>query len=143
MEQNPAAATKVNKPENPNEKISIKVVLSLGKNTVTIPDLQGKTYEEAWMELVKLGFSPNNIERKEKFSASVEPGKVVETSPLAKTSGYNVDEVIIIYVNNREETVSSTPPRVSSVPPVSSSSPTSSVSSVPEQSSVVSSRQDD
>lgn len=112
LEQTPASGTNIERPENTTEKVTIKVVISLGKNTVTMPDLSGMTYQDAYIALVKLGFSPENISVKEKFSATVEPGFVVETSPIVKTSNINVESSVIIYINNRKPE-SSEPPVVS------------------------------
>ena len=47
------------------QKADITVVVSLGPSTVTIPDLSGKSYEEAALQLVSLGFSPANISKVE------------------------------------------------------------------------------
>lgn len=132
IEQNPASGTNIERPENSTEKITVRVVISLGKNTVTMPDLSGMTYQDAFIALVKLGFSPENITVKEKFSATVEPGFVVETSPIVKTTNINVESSVVIYINNRQP--ESSAPEVSSQPSVSSSvasssHPASSVSS--------------
>ena len=124
MEQNPISGTNIERPENSTEKVTVRVVISLGKNTVTMPDVSGMTYQDAYIALVKLGFSPENITVKEKFSATVEPGFVVETSPILKTTNINVESSVIIYINNRQPEPSSTP-EVSSRPPASSQAPSS------------------
>ncbi len=126
MEQTPASGTNIERPENSTEKVTIRVVISLGKNTVTMPDLSGMTYQDAFIALVKLGFSPENITVREKFSATVEPGFVVETSPIVRTANINVESNVIIYINNRQ--AESSEPEVSSTP---ASSSTPSVSSTP------------
>ena len=112
IEQVPASGTDIERPENSTEKITIRVVISLGKNTVTMPDLSGMTYQDAYIALVKLGSPPENISVKEKFSATVEPGLVVETSPIAKTANINVESSVVIYTNNRQP--ESSAPEVSS-----------------------------
>lgn len=132
IEQVPASGTNIERPENSTEKITIRVVISLGKNTVTMPDLSGMTYQDAYIALVKLGFSPENISVKEKFSATVEPGLVVETSPIAKTANINVESSVVIYTNNRQP--ESSAPEVSSRQPVSSQPASSQPSSSPPSS---------
>ena len=64
-----------------DQKQDISVVISLGPSTATIPDLSGKSYEEAALQLVSLGFSPANISKVEKYSDSVKYGKVIEVEP--------------------------------------------------------------
>ena len=87
MEQSVAEGTDV----PADKKADITVVVSLGPSTVTIPDLSGKSYEEAALQLVSLGFSPANISKVEKYSDSVKYGKVIEVEPASGTKDYDVN----------------------------------------------------
>ena len=86
-----------------DKKQDISVVISLGPSTATIPDLSGKSYEEAALQLVSLGFSPANISKVEKYSDSVKYGKVIEVEPSSGTKNYDVNMPIKIYVSNTQE----------------------------------------
>ena len=99
MEQSVAAGTDV----PADKKADITVVVSLGPSTVTIPDLSGKSYEEAALQLVSLGFSPANISKVEKYSDSVKYGKVIEVEPASGTKDYDVNMQVKIYVSNTPE----------------------------------------
>ena len=99
MEQSEAAGTDV----PADKKADITVVVSLGPSTVTIPDLSGKSYEEAALQLVSLGFSPANISKVEKYSDSVKYGKVIEVEPASGTKDYDVNMQVKIYVSNTPE----------------------------------------
>ena len=99
MEQSVAAETDV----PADKKADITVVVSLGPSTVTIPDLSGKSYEEAALQLVSLGFSPANISKVEKYSDSVKYGKVIEVEPASGTKDYDVNMQVKIYVSNTPE----------------------------------------
>ena len=99
MEQSVAAGTDV----PADKKVDITVVVSLGPSTVTIPDLSGKSYEEAALQLVSLGFSPANISKVEKYSDSVKYGKVIEVEPASGTKDYDVNMQVKIYVSNTPE----------------------------------------
>lgn len=99
MEQSVAEGTDV----PADKKADITVVVSLGPSTVTIPDLSGKSYEEAALQLVSLGFSPANISKVEKYSDSVKYGKVIEVEPASGTKDYDVNMQVKIYVSNTPE----------------------------------------
>lgn len=99
MEQSVDAGTDV----PADKKADITVVVSLGPSTVTIPDLSGKSYEEAALQLVSLGFSPANISKVEKYSDSVKYGKVIEVEPASGTKDYDVNMQVKIYVSNTPE----------------------------------------
>ena len=99
MEQSVAEGTDV----PADKKADITVVVSLGPSTVTLPDLSGKSYEEAALQLVSLGFSPANISKVEKYSDSVKYGKVIEVEPASGTKDYDVNMQVKIYVSNTPE----------------------------------------
>lgn len=99
MEQSVEAGTDI----PADKKADISVVISLGPSTATIPDLSGKSYEEAALQLVSLGFSPANISKVEKYSDSVKYGKVIDVEPSSGTKNYDVNMPIKIYVSNTQE----------------------------------------
>jgi len=59
------------------------VVLSKGPAPKPLPDMRGKTRDEAFQELTDLGFEP--FDAPAEFSADVDGGKVVRTDPPAGT----------------------------------------------------------
>ena len=105
-------------PADANNKNPMTVVLSLGSSTANVPNLSGMSYEDAFIKLVTMGFSPINITKVEKYSDSVPSGKVIETTPSGGTKDYSVDREITIYVSNRPaSSAASQAPAVSSEPP--------------------------
>lgn len=78
---------------------TIKVVVSLGPRTVKIPaSIIGKTYDEAVIELMKLGFDFNNIEKLEVYDPTKPSGVVIEVDP--GTGKVDLDAGIILRVNS-------------------------------------------
>ena len=71
VETNPKAGSSV------KEKSKVVLKVSAGKDTVTIGDYVGKTFETARDELRKLGIT---VEKKDVYSDKVDSGKVVEQS---------------------------------------------------------------
>ncbi len=60
---------------------NIELVLSLGPRTIAVPDLTGKTVDEAKLELLKLGFDYNNISVIEVYNAEKPASTVIEIEP--------------------------------------------------------------
>lgn len=109
---------------------TIEVYISLGKSSGTMPDVSNKTYEEAFIELVKAGFAPENITKAEKYSVSVQPQHVVDTNPIAGTKSVNYDSLVTIYVNTRTAETSSVGGEVPSIADIPLDEPSSSDESV-------------
>jgi serine/threonine-protein kinase len=63
---------------------TVTIVLSKGSQPKPVPDLTGKTKDEAFAELTSLGFEP--AEGKGEFSQAVEGGRVIRTDPPANTN---------------------------------------------------------
>ena len=95
-----------------------------------MPDVSNKTYEEAFIELVKAGFAPENITKAEKYSVSVQPQHVVDTNPIAGTKNVNYDSLVTIYVNTRTAETSSVGGEVPSIADIPLDEPSSSDESV-------------
>lgn len=78
---------------------TIEVVLSLGPKTTALPNLVGKTYDEAVFELLKLGFDYNNIKQGEKlYDATQKTGVIIKMSPEAGTK-VDTDTRVVLSVN--------------------------------------------
>ncbi|MBO5726047.1 MAG: PASTA domain-containing protein [Clostridia bacterium] len=78
---------------------TIKIVVSLGPKAVKIPaSIIGKSYDEAVIELLKLGFNYNCIEKLEVYDETKKPGVVVDVEPGVDT-GVDLDAGIILRVN--------------------------------------------
>lgn len=137
IEQTPAAGETVPRGE------TIKLKISLGSSSVSMPDLSGLTEEEAIIELMKVGFFYDSITVMETYDTNAEGEKVVETDPKAGVM-VNPAGSVKIFVNTYVEESSSAPTSTSrptaiiSTPsnsPSSSSSPSTSTSSVSGSSS--------
>ncbi len=80
---------------------TIRVTISLGPNALVMPDITGKSYEEALLILFKAGFSYHNIE--EPYPKSDRPdipyNHVISTEPAAG-SLLTHEDVIRIFVSN-------------------------------------------
>ncbi len=77
---------------------TINVKISLGSATVSIPATKGMTKDQAILELLKLGFSYNNIVIKDMYDATLAPGVVVSTMP-EQGSAVSIYSKIDVYVN--------------------------------------------
>ncbi len=93
IEQTPTSDQSVKKGSN------IEVVLSLGPRTVAVPDLTGKTADEAKFELMKLGFDYNNISVIGVYDANKAPNTVIAIEP-GVGSRVDVDMHIQLHVNS-------------------------------------------
>lgn len=80
----------------------IGVYISLGPASVKMPNLIGKTKEQAYIRLLEMGFFPSNIKFIEKSDDSVSPGSVISASVEANQR-ITVNELITIYINPIEE----------------------------------------
>ena len=88
----------------------IELVISLGPSTVKIANvLDGKTPNEAVMELLKQGFLYENIVVEHKYDESKSAGTIIAQEPKYGTE-VSVDSRITLYVNDYagEETASTT-----------------------------------
>lgn len=96
---------------------TIYVTLSLGPETLIMPDLYGMTEEEALVELFKRGFSYRNITFYEIEDSSVGYHEVVKSDPASGDS-LSPDDKIIIYYSSVKPSVpdNSTNPDNSSTP---------------------------
>lgn len=92
IKQSPEANTVTSK----GAKVSLYI--SLGPSKLTVPDLRGKTPDEAYLQLYKSGFPFYSVAEREKYDESMDPGVIVEVSPKPGTR-VSPDEPIIIYVN--------------------------------------------
>lgn len=78
---------------------TVQVKISLGSSIVSIPATKGKTVDEVTLELLKLGFSYNNIVLKDMYDAKLDPGVVVSTTPDQGAS-VSIYSKIYVYVNS-------------------------------------------
>ncbi len=85
----------------------IGVYISLGPSTIKMPNLIGKTKDEVHIALLEYGFLPENIEFRERLSATAQPGTVTATSVKAGDSVSLDDAIIVDYCPEKEETTSS------------------------------------
>ena len=96
VETNPKAGSSV------KEKSKVVLKVSAGKDTVTVGDYTGKTFDEAKAALQKLGIA---VEKKESYSDTVESGKVMEQSVAKGEKVVAKDTKIVLTVSKGKEPV--------------------------------------
>ena len=96
VETNPKAGSSV------KEKSKVVLKVSAGKDTVTIGDYVGKTFEAARDELRKLGIT---VEKKDVYSDKVDSGKVVEQSIAKDQKVVAKNTKIVLSVSKGKEPV--------------------------------------
>ena len=89
----------VEKGEKVDKNTTIKVVISSGKGSVPVPDVSGKSSDDATSKLEAEGFK---VSTDYKYSDTVAQGKVVETAPSAGTSAQK-GETVTIYLSRGPE----------------------------------------
>ena len=89
----------VEKGEKVEKNTTIKVVISSGKGSVPVPDVSGKSSDDATSKLEAEGFK---VSTDYKYSDTVAQGKVVETAPSAGTSAQK-GETVTIYLSRGPE----------------------------------------
>ncbi len=86
------------KETNVTKDTEVTLVISLGPDTVSIPNVIGMDKNSAIIELIKAGFSYENIEVSERYDDTKLPGTIVSVSP--STGRVMVDKKIKIDVNS-------------------------------------------
>lgn len=79
----------------------IKLTISLGPNENYVPDVTGKSLEEAKLALIEKGFAYYNIEVIEKYDEEAEPNAIITQTPEANTV-VSTETHIKIYINTYE-----------------------------------------
>ncbi len=92
ISQTPAADQTVKK------GAKIQFTLSLGPRSVSIVDVSGMTREQAILELMKQGFTYENIIFEEPYDVTAKPNAVIRTDPAAKTK-VDTDTSVTVYIN--------------------------------------------
>lgn len=72
---------------------AVELVVSLGRKPIPVPNLSGKTADEASAQLKELGLG---VEVSEEFSESVEKGRVISQDPAAGEQRYRSDVVSLV-----------------------------------------------
>ncbi len=89
----------VEKGEKVDKNTTVKVVISSGKGSVPVPDVSGKSSDDATSKLEAEEFK---VSTDYKYSDTVAQGKVVETAPSAGTSAQK-GETVTIYLSRGPE----------------------------------------
>ncbi len=89
----------VEKGDKVDKNTTVKVMISSGKGSVPVPDVNGKSSDEAASKLESAGFK---VTTDYKYSDTVAQGKVVETAPSAGTSAQK-GETVTIYLSRGPE----------------------------------------
>ena len=82
---------------------AISVYISAGSETITMPNLAGKTIEEAKEIMFEEGFYFDNLTFRKKDSSKVNPGYVCDSS-VKYGEKVSVNEPIVIYYREHEDT---------------------------------------
>jgi len=72
-----------------NINAPVTIVLSKGPKPKPVPDVRGKTRDEAFDELTEAGFQP--FDAAKEFAPDIDAGKVVRTDPAANTELNDTD----------------------------------------------------
>jgi len=83
----PAAGTTI-----PHDK-DVEIVVSKGPHPLTVPDVAGKTFDDANALLTSVGFSVFRVDR---FNDEVEPGNVISQNPPANTTSHDGATVTLV-----------------------------------------------
>ena len=83
------------------EKVSI--VVSKGKEPVTIPDVTGMSEDEAKKTLEDVGLKKGKVSQE--YSDSMDKGKVISSSPIAGASGYSKGDSVDLTISKGPEKV--------------------------------------
>ncbi|MFE0099287.1 Stk1 family PASTA domain-containing Ser/Thr kinase [Streptomyces sp. NPDC059009] len=94
LEQDPTSGTEVQK----GSKVTLTIAEE--KQQPLVPDVTGKTYEEAAKQLTDSGFVP---EKTEVASDTVEEGKVIQTTPAANTRADEGSKVNVQVAKKKED----------------------------------------
>jgi serine/threonine-protein kinase len=86
FKQEPPEGTKV------DEGDKVELTVSSGRGKVAVPDVAGKSVEDAESEMQDAGF---DVDVRQEVSDSVEKGKVIRTEPAARTEAERGSEVIL------------------------------------------------
>lgn len=86
------------KETNVTKDTEVTLVISLGPDTVSVPNIIGMDKNSAIIELMKLGFSYDNIEIGERYDDTKLPGTVVSVSP--SSGRVTVDKKIKVDINS-------------------------------------------
>lgn len=78
---------------------TVEVVVSLGPSTTTMVSVIGLNKQSALLELLKAGYSYENIIFEEKYDDTATPGVVIETTP-EQESRTNLDTKVVITLNS-------------------------------------------
>jgi serine/threonine-protein kinase len=89
------------------ENMIVKITISTGSESISVPNVVNLSREAAEAELVKAGFTVGGTE--EQYSDTVDAGKVCATSPSAGASA-SKGSVIKLYISKGKETKTATVP---------------------------------
>lgn len=76
----------------------IGVYISLGPSSIKMPNLIGKTKDQAYIKLLEVGFYAKNIKFIEKSDASAAPGEVVSVS-VETNQRVTINDSVTVYFN--------------------------------------------
>ncbi len=106
LEQNPEEGTEV------EQGSAVRVKINVLKDVIEVPDLLGKTLEEAQALVNKAGLTINNIELE--YSSDYEENQVIKQDPVAGSEVVN-DKNLTVYVSKGKEDLSQKIPNLRGV----------------------------
>lgn len=88
--------------ERVKKETEIDIVISAGAAELKVPSLTGESQIDAYIKLLELGFSKDNIEFMERYDDTQPPQLIISTEPQEGTKISRYDK-ILIFINSYEE----------------------------------------
>ena len=88
--------------ERVKKETEIDIVISAGSAELVVPSLAGDSQVDAYIKLLELGFSKDNIEFMERYDDTQPPQLIISTEPQEGTKISRYDK-ILVFVNSYEE----------------------------------------
>lgn len=80
----------------------VQITISLGSQSVKVPDVSGLYHDDAYIKLLEKGFLPENIKFIDKYDETAASEAVINTDPEIGTS-MSTDSVIKVFINTYNE----------------------------------------
>lgn len=85
-----------------DRETTVQITISLGSQSVKVPDISGLFHDDAYIKLLEMGFLPENIEFIDKYDETAASEAVINTDPAIGTA-MSTDSVIKVFINTYTE----------------------------------------
>ena len=89
-----------------SKETTVQLTISLGPQSIKMPDLSGYNKNDAYVTLLELGFLPTNISFMDMYDEDAKPEAVIKTEPEVGASA-KIDSVVKVFINTYSKTDSS------------------------------------